>query len=295
VPATRTTPGGRKVRHAGVPTGHLRATPKKILRHLHEGTCFVAAAPPLITMAYNLQDLPRWGAEMIYKAGCSILLLASAVMAQQVLMPGTVASAAAFDSGSGTSSPSSFDAANSSSSDARQPITGQQRIDWVVKGTIGPEGLAGEIFGAGWDTLFNTPKVYGPHWQGFGDRLGMSMAGNAVSNTMEAGLGAIWGEDPRYTREPEATFGHRIGHVVKMTFMAQNRNGDVIPAYARFIATPGSNFLSNAWRAPGDDTARDAAVRTGLGFLGHMGNNTFDEFWPDFQRKLFHRNHSDQQ
>ena len=202
------------------------------------------------------------GAEMICKVGCSILLLTSAVMAQQTLMPGTVASATAFDPGS-VASPSSFDAAHSSSSDARQPITGQQRIDWVVRGTIGPEALAGELFGAGWDTLFNRPKTYGPHWEGFGDRLGMSMAGNAVSNTMEAGLGAIWGEDPRYTRDVEAPFGHRVGHVVKMTFMAQNRDGQVIPAYARFIAIPGSNFLSNAWRAPGDDTARDAAVRTG--------------------------------
>ena len=37
-----------------------------------------------------------------------------------------------------------------------------------------------------------------------GDRLGMSIAGNAVSNTMEAGLGAIWGEDPRYIRDAGA-------------------------------------------------------------------------------------------
>jgi hypothetical protein len=230
---------------------------------------------------------------MICKVSCSIFFLASAVMAQQTLMPGTVASATAFDSGTEASA-SSFDAANSSSSDARQPITGQQRIDWVVKGTIGPESLAGELFSAGWGTLFNSPKIYGTHWEGYGDRLGMSVSGNAVSNTMEAGFGAIWGEDPRYTRDAGATFGHRIGHVVKMTFMAENRNGEVIPAYARFIAIPGSNFLSNAWRAPGDDTAGDAAVRTGLGFLGHMGSNTFGEFWPDFQRKLFHRNHSDQ-
>ena len=72
---------------------------------------------------------------------------------------------------------------------------------------------------------------------------------------MEAGLGAIWGEDPRYTRDVGAPFGHRVGHAVKMTFMAQNRDGKLMPAYARFIAIPGSNFLSNAWRAPGDDTA----------------------------------------
>jgi hypothetical protein len=225
---------------------------------------------------------------MIYKVSCSIFLLASVVLAQQ-LMPGTLASNTAPESDAEASS-SSFNAASSSSSDAWGPITAHERVSWVVKGAIGPEGLAGELFGAGWDTLFNTPKVYGTHWEGYGDRLGMSVAGNAVSNTLEAGLGAIWGEDPRYARDPGAPFSHRLGHVARMTFMAQNRDGKVLPAYARFIAIPGSNFLSNAWRAPGDDTARDAAVRTGIGFLGRFGSNTFDEFWPDFKQKLFHRN-----
>jgi hypothetical protein len=186
--------------------------------------------------------------------------------------------------------PSSSSSAASSSSDARQPISGKERTQWVVKTTVGPEGLAGELFGAGWDTLLNSaPKEYGTHWQGFGDRLGMSVAGNAVSNTMEAGFGAVWGEDPRYLREPYASFGHRLRHAAKMTFLAENRDGKEMPAYARFIAIPGSNFMSNAWRAPGDDTANRAAIRTGLGFLDRFGSNVFDEFWPDVKQKLFHR------
>jgi hypothetical protein len=230
---------------------------------------------------------------MICKVSCSIFLLASAVLAQQKLMPGTIASAAVPESDSEAST-SSFNPASSSSSDARRPISAQERIQWVAQGTIGPESLAGELFGASWGTLFNSPKAYGAHWDGFGDRLGMSVAGNATSNTMEAGLGAIWGEDPRYIRDAGAPFSHRIGHAVKMTYMAQNRDGKLVPAYARFIAIPGSNFLSNAWRVDGDNSADRAAIRTGFGFLGRLGNNTFDEFWPDFKQKLFHRTHSDQ-
>jgi len=211
--------------------------------------------------------------------------MASATMAQsagaQLLMPGTLASTVAPDS--------NFDAAATSSSDTRQPITAKERIEWVAQSTVGPEGVAGELVGAGWGTLFNSPKAYGTHWQGFGDRLGMSVAGNAVSDTLEAGLGAAWGEDPRYFRDDGASFGHRLGHAAKMTFMAEDRNGNLMPAYARFVAIPGSNFLSNAWRAPGDDTASRATIRTGIGFLGRFGSNVFDEFWPDFKQKLFHR------
>jgi hypothetical protein len=225
---------------------------------------------------------------MICKVGCSILVLASAAMAQQV-MPGTLASTTVPDSINGTSS-SSLNTAATSSSDALQPISAKERIQWVVSGTLGPEGLAGEVLGAGWGTLFDSPKAYGTHWRGFGDRLGMSVAGNLTSDTMEAGLGAIWGEDPRYIRDGAASsFSHRLEHAAKMTFMAENRDGNVMPAYARFVAIPGSNFLSNAWRAPGDDTTDRALVRTGFGFLGRFGDNIFDEFWPDFKQKLFHR------
>jgi hypothetical protein len=202
---------------------------------------------------------------MICRVSASILLLASAAMAQE-LLPGTLAS-------------------TSSSSDERQPITGQQRIQWAVRRTISP----GVLFSAGLGTLFDVPKAYGTHWSGFGERYGIRLSTLAVSNTMEAGLGAAWGEDPRYMRDVGAPFKNRIGHAIKMTFMAQNRNGDLMPAYARFIALPGSNFLSDTWRADSDATLRHASIRTGLRFLGRLGNNTFDEFWPDVRQKLFHR------
>ena len=77
-----------------------------------------------------------------------------------------------------------------------------------------------------------------------------------------------------------------------MTFMAENRDGEAMLAYARFIAIPGSNFVSNAWRAPGDDTVNRATIRTGLGFLDRFGSNVFDEFWPDVKQKMFHHGHA---
>lgn len=205
-------------------------------------------------------------------------------MAQQKLMPGTVASTAVPE----TSGETPFTTANSSSSDQRGPITARERIDWAVKGTIGPESLAAGLFSAGWGTLFNQPRTYGPHWEGFGDRYGMRLSGIALSNTMEAGLGSIWGEDPRYRRDAGAPFMDRLGHAAKMTFYADYNDGRQRLAYARFAAIGGSNFISNAWRAPGDDSAGNAAVRIGLGFFGRFGSNTFDEFWPDVKHKVFH-------
>lgn len=59
-----------------------------------------------------------------------------------------------------------------------------------------------------------------------------------------------------------------------------------MPAYARYVAIPGSNFLSNTWRAYSEATVGRAFVRTGFGFLGRAGSNTFHEFWPDVRQKF---------
>lgn len=169
------------------------------------------------------------------------------------------------------------------------PITGEERVKWVLVSTFGPSSLMNGGVSAAWDTAFNSPEEYGPHWDGFAKRYGMRFTGVASSSVMEAGLGAMWGEDPRYLREPERSFGARVRHVIAMTFTAAHPDGRLRPAYARFLAVPGSNFLSNTWRVSSDATNERALRRTATGFLGHMASNAFTEFWPDVRRAIFHK------
>lgn len=154
----------------------------------------------------------------------------------------------------------------------------------------GPESLAGGLFSAGFGTWLNRPSEYGTHWDGFGYRYGMRLTGVVTSNVMEAGVGALWGEDPRYHRAgAEVPFGRRVGHAVKWTFVAANRDGSVRPAYARFVAISGSNFLSSTWREQSESDVTHSVERIGLGFLGKLAGNSFSEFFPDVKRKFFRR------
>ena len=169
------------------------------------------------------------------------------------------------------------------------PISGADRARWVVVSTFGPESFMAGGFTAAWETAFNSPKEYGPHWDGFAKRYGMRFTGVAASNVMEAGLGAMWGEDPGYFPSANRGFGARVKHIFWMTVVAPNRSGHLEPAYARFVAYPASNFLSNTWRVSSDATTNKALARTGYAFLGKLGSNTFSEFWPDVRRAIFHR------
>jgi hypothetical protein len=171
------------------------------------------------------------------------------------------------------------------------PINSRQRVRWVLTNSIGPAHLAGGIFAAGFGTALDRPKEDGPHWTGFGERYGMRLTGIVSGNVMEAGLGATSGEDPRYFRVPDENFSLRVMNIVKQTFTARRYDGSFAPAYARFIAVPANNFLSNAWRPDSEANNHDALLRSLEGFAGRMGANAFEEFWPDVRTHVFHRNH----
>jgi hypothetical protein len=169
------------------------------------------------------------------------------------------------------------------------PITGRQRLRWMITNTIGPEHLAGGVIASAFGTAVDRPNEDGPHWGGFAERFGVRLTGLATSNVMEASVGALWGEDPRYFRNPGEPFGSRVMSVIKQTFTARRPDGNFAPAYARFVAISGSNFLSNTWRPDSEANNHDALLRTLEGFAGRMGSNAWDEFWPDVKAHVFHR------
>ena len=168
-------------------------------------------------------------------------------------------------------------------------ITGKERAKWFVTSTVGPESLllAGP-WSAGWGVLTSSPKEYPRNWEGFGQRYGMRLTGVVTSNAMEAALSATWHEDPRYFRMgPASPFKSRVKHIIVATFTAPGPDGRFRPAYARYAAYVGSNFLANTWRVESEADWQSALVRVATGFGGRMAGQAFNELWPDVRRIVF--------
>ncbi len=158
------------------------------------------------------------------------------------------------------------------------PISASVRAHWLVTGNLSAGSLVTYLAAAGVNTLSNSPEEYGPHWEGFGKRVGLAAANYGVRSTMEVGLGSLWGEDPRYFRTEGLPMKARFAHVIASTFTAKYKDGHTRPAYARFVAMPGSSFLANQWMPDSEATVNEALIRTGLGFLGRMSGNAWKEF-----------------
>ena len=131
------------------------------------------------------------------------------------------------------------------------PINASGRFIWFARSTFGPRSLVAGLFTAGFGTAINSPREYGPHWEGFGDRYGMRLTGVSTGNAIEASLGAAWGEDPRYFHTVHQPFGTRVKNVLDLTFRAYHRDGERHPAYARYVATLATTFFPTpgAWKA----------------------------------------------
>jgi hypothetical protein len=169
------------------------------------------------------------------------------------------------------------------------PVTPRESLRWFITSTIGRTRLAGGVFVSACGTALDRPKEYGPHWDGFAERYGMGMAGSAIANALDATSGHLLREDPRYFRVPDRPFKARLGNVLRVSFLARHDDGSFGPAYARYIAIVGSNFLPNTWGVPSEANARAALLRASEGFAGRTAANAFEEFWPDVKRLVFRK------
>jgi hypothetical protein len=142
------------------------------------------------------------------------------------------------------------------------------------------------VLGATWQTGWNTPEEWGRTASGFGKRYAAREADVALSNTIEAGLGAIWGEDPRYIPAPRGPVRSRVLYAMKTVMLAQRRDGHLAPAWGRYAGNTVNNLIENTWLPPSVTTAGQTALRSANGFLGRLLGNLWEEFWPDVRKRL---------
>jgi hypothetical protein len=169
------------------------------------------------------------------------------------------------------------------------PINGIERINWIVEGMLGPRSLAVGVITSTWQTSGRIPDEWSRSAYGFRERYLEREADVALSNTIEAGLGALWGEDPRYIRAPRGSIRSRAAYAVKTVVLAPRADGQLRPAWGRFAGNVVNNVIENTWLPPSMATPGQTALRSTNGMLGRLAGNLWDEFWPDIRTRLGQR------
>jgi hypothetical protein len=166
------------------------------------------------------------------------------------------------------------------------PITNSERTEWMIDGTIGSMSLGVGVIADAWETGFDRPREWGPGADGWTRRYMEREADVAISSSIEAGLGSIWGEDPRYLPSKREGFWPRVRYAMKTVVLAPRRDGRLAPAWGRFAGNVVNNVIENTWLPPSITTPAQTAVRSVDGLAGRLLGNLWDEFWPEVRQRL---------
>lgn len=189
----------------------------------------------------------------------------------------------------GTTGPAQTRFPSASPTTAYLPITWRGRAKWMVSATVGPRALGAGVISSAWFTGWNSPPEWGGGVAGFGRRLLDRQIESGISNVIEAALGSVWGEDPRYLRSPERGPRRRLRHALANVFSTPRRSGRRQFGWARLVAQVGNNVIATSWLPESYRTWGATTRRVLVGYFGQLAGNLFDEFWPDIRRYVFER------
>jgi hypothetical protein len=174
------------------------------------------------------------------------------------------------------------------------PLTPGQKFHLMAKTAIDPFTWIAAGAQAGISQAENEFGGYGQGAAGYGKRYGATYVDSFDSNFFSNFFyPVLFKQDPRYFRQGEGTVKSRMGSAFKQEFVARKDSGGYAFHFSNVLGAFTAGGISNAYYPKEDRgfglTMSRSSIALGYGCLG----NIIVEFWPDIDRKFFHK-HSKQ-
>jgi hypothetical protein len=157
--------------------------------------------------------------------------------------------------------------------------TRQERFEWWARDMLGPSAVAGDLTSAAWGQwVGDEPPEWPDDDEGYVKRLGATAATTAITETSFSLLSAAFRQDTRYYRCPCQGIGPRIGHALKMTFMARRPDGSATFSVARTASPFVGPLVTRTTLYPDRYTLGDGALSGAYAVLMNAGWNLAREF-----------------
>lgn len=175
------------------------------------------------------------------------------------------------------------------------PLTARQKWSLALKETVDPFNLVNAMVGAGFSQIGNQTPRYGEGMPAFSERFGAAVADYGMQNFFSAGvLATVLHQDPRYFRKgPAARVPSRVLYSVSRLLICRQDSGhDAFNASGIFGMALGIG-ASNLYYPSASIRGRVMAARVETSLFGGVTGNLMSEFWPDLQKRFFHKKHHD--
>jgi hypothetical protein len=175
------------------------------------------------------------------------------------------------------------------------PLTAREKWTLALKETIDPFNVLNAALGAAFSQRDNQTPKYGEGGVNYARRFGAAFGDFGTQNFFSAGLLAtVLHQDPRYYRKgPGSGIARRVVYSVSRLVIARQDSG----ASAFNVSGIGGMMMgivaSNAYYPAASRNGYVMTERISTSLTGGIMGNLLSEFWPDIQKKFFHRKSKD--
>jgi hypothetical protein len=172
-----------------------------------------------------------------------------------------------------------------------KPLTNKEKWTLAIKETVDPFNLVNAAVGAAFSQRGNQTPKYGEGGMAFGQRFGAAFLDFGTQNFFSAGLLAtVLHQDPRYYRKgPGTGIAKRVVYSVSRLVIASQDSG----ASAFNASGIGGMMMgiaaSNLYYPAASRRGSVMSCRISTSLTGGIMGNLMSEFWPDLQKKFFHK------
>lgn len=142
---------------------------------------------------------------------------------------------------------------------------------------------------AGLAQLEDSNPSFGQGLKGYGHYYWTAMIDQALGNYMtEAIFPSMMHEDPRYFRLGEGSAKTRTWWAIRQIFWTRKDNGGYEFNFSEIVGNATATAISNAYY-PDTRDAADNLQKWGTQVGTDLLSNVLKEYWPDFKRKVLHK------
>jgi hypothetical protein len=171
------------------------------------------------------------------------------------------------------------------------PMTPGEKWRLAWKEVIDPFNIASAAMGAGFSQAGNETPKYGEGGQALAKRFGAAIGDFGTQNFLAAGVFAcMLHQDPRYFRAgPPSGFVSRVGYSLSRIVVTRQDSGADAFNASNILGMAVGIGASNLYYPSASRTGTVMTGRIATSLLGDVVGNLMSEFWPDVQKKFFHK------
>lgn len=171
-----------------------------------------------------------------------------------------------------------------------RPLTPGDKFHLFVKSAFDPFAFGEVGIQSGISQAQDSFPDYGQGAAGYGRRFGAAF-GDSVSSNFFSNFfyPVLLHQDPRYFRSGQGSIKRRIAYALAQEFVAHTDKGGRMVNFSNILGAASAGGVSNLYYPASDRGFTLTMSRAGIALIYGSIGGLLNEFWPDIDRKLFHK------